>query len=101
MSARNFNIYGKVTRFGNITILKGDNNIGVQLHNTVVASKNLNTGEITLNTGGWQTATTKTAMNTALEQFQVNAKVFVDAGVWYVKFNGQTLFFSDNMKLGQ
>ena len=53
---------------------------------------------ITLNTGGWMTATTKTRMNQASSQFGLGYRVFQKNFEWFVthkrkthKFTGRTL----------
>jgi hypothetical protein len=58
----------------------------VRYHNTdVVVVKN---GEVTLNTGGWKTVTTKRRMNQAANQFGLNYHVFQEDHEWYVFWKG-------------
>jgi hypothetical protein len=54
---------------------------------------------ITLDSGGWRTATTKTRMNQASIQFGLGYQVFQANSAWFVSFKGKTLDFSDNMRL--
>jgi len=56
----------------------------VKYHNTVVVKFTPKT--ITLNTGGWKTATTKTRMNQASNSFNLGYNVFTKAGQWFVSF---------------
>lgn len=69
MSTRDFVIHGTKSRFGNVTIVKDNTHVGVKLHSTIVARMNLVTKTIQLNSGGWDTVTTRSAMNRALDQF--------------------------------
>jgi hypothetical protein len=53
---------------------------------------------ITLNSGGWHTATTKTRMNQASNQFGLGYSVVQRDFGWYVVFpSGMKLPFSDGM----
>lgn len=45
---------------------------------------------ITLNSGGWHTATTKLRMNQASNQFGLGYQVYQKDFDWYVKLPGQT-----------
>ena len=61
-------------------------------------------GFITLNTGGWSTATTKLRMNQASNQYNLGYKVYQKDFNWYVEFEGETIPFKENilvMKKGQ
>jgi hypothetical protein len=69
MSARSFDI-GKSKKFGNIRITNSPNEIIVTLHQTNVVVYDKNKGSIRLTSGGWQTPTTKTAINNALTQLE-------------------------------
>lgn len=55
----------------------------VKYHNTVVAKRDVN-GKITLNSGGWKTATTKVRMNQALRVWGTGYYVHQVKHVWYV-----------------
>lgn len=64
-------------------------NVSVQYHRTVVASmaqKHLNAPRVvTLNSGGWQTATTKTRINQFSNEFcNGRFRVTQEKGDWYV-----------------
>ena len=59
--------------------------IGVQYHRTVVACKEGN--QVTLKSGGWQTATTKLRMNQFSAQFcNRSYRVFQQKGDWFVSY---------------
>lgn len=60
-----------------------DGRVGVQYHATTVASIDTN-GRITLNSGGWKTATTKLRMNQALRQWGTEYYVHQVKGDWFV-----------------
>lgn len=62
---------GKVSETGDV--------FGVVLHNTTILAVD-NRGLITVNTGGWQTVTTKQRINQMLPD---NARIFQDDFVWY------------------
>lgn len=91
MSARSFTLNKR--RQGNITVertaIVGEGErIDIILHNTAVVIKH-ETGDVTLNTGGWRTVTTKTAINRALNLMGVKAYVHQVKGEWYVSINGE------------
>lgn len=52
---------------------------------------------VKLDSGGWQTATTKNRMNQASNQFDLGFYVFQKNFEWYVKVGEDTLEFEDNM----
>jgi hypothetical protein len=54
---------------------------------------------IVLDSGGWMTATTKTRMNQAANQYGLGYTVFQRDYEWFVDYNGDTLEFSDGMIL--
>jgi len=54
---------------------------------------------IVLKSGGWLTATTRTRMNQAANQFDLGYRVFQKNFKWYVQHKGKTLDFEDNMIL--
>lgn len=83
MSARTFDV-NHPKRYGNVTVMLN----AVKLHQTIVAEK---TEEgIMLNSGGWRTATTKTAINNALRQWGYPDQIFQKNHRWYI---GQTEYF--------
>ncbi len=66
-------------------------------HDTVVAK--FNQHEIVLNSGGWETATTKKRMNQFSEQHSLDYQVYQTKGQWHVDFKGEEIKFYDNMIL--
>jgi len=69
----------------------------VTYHSTVVVKFNHDT--IILNSGGWQTHTTKTRMNQASNQFDLGYSVFQKDYQWFVDYNNETIKFFDAMVL--
>ena len=64
----------------------------VTLHATPVVK--FDPSQIILNTGGWFTATTRTRMNQASNQFNLGYGVYQNKGAWYVSFKGNTIPFT-------
>lgn len=54
---------------------------------------------IRLDSGGWRTVTTRTAMNQASNQDELGFRVFQRAGDWFVTWQGRDLPFTDGMTL--
>lgn len=77
----------------------GHNTINVTYHRTVVVS--YNDRFITLDSGGYQTVTTKRRMNEASVTFGLGYQVFQVNFSWFVKFNGETIPFEDGMILAR
>ncbi len=97
MSARSFTLDKK--RQGNITIVRSENGgIVVQLHGHSVAGKD-ETGAIFVNSCGWHTVTTKTAINRFLDLLGVNWGVTQKKGNWFLTDNKTTLEFKDGMRV--
>ena len=70
----------------------------ITYHQTQVVR--FNSEFIVLNTGGWKTATTKTRMNQASNQFGLGYYVKQVGGNWYCDFNGfWNDFFGDKLTL--
>lgn len=63
-------------------------------HRTAVVS--FDAEKIILNTGGYRTATTKTRMNQAANQFRLGFQVFQKDFDWYVIFKGEKIPFNDD-----
>ena len=51
---------------------------------------------ITLDTGGWKTATTKLRMNQASAQFNLGYSVYQQKGQWFVSYRGVTRQFDQD-----
>jgi hypothetical protein len=78
----------------NTTVTANAVSTEITLYNTVVVSFDLET--ITLNTGGYFTATTKTRMMQASNQFSLGFAVYQKQGNWFVKYNGEIMPFVGN-----
>lgn len=103
MSARSFTLDKR--RQGNITvdrtIVEGEGEqIRIILHRTAVVTKQPN-GELHLNTNGWETVTTKTAMNRAFQLLGVNAYIYQKKGSWFIVTNGETVDYEDGMVINK
>lgn len=79
-------------RKGNTRIHKDNRSTDVVLYDTTIVSFDNNT--ITLDHGGWKTATTKQRMNQASDEFDLGYYVYRDNYRWYVRFNGKTYDFN-------
>ena len=71
----------------------------VVLHRTAIATYDHNTQALKLNTGGWQSVTTKSRLNAILDEVKYGAKVFQRQFDWYLSYNNQTVDFWDGMIL--
>lgn len=80
-------------KIGNNTYAEilSDNTVAIKLHSTYVV-KIRDDDTYTLNSGGWQTVTTKDRIN----QYSP-VRVYQRDFTWYVKINGRELPFIDNM----
>lgn len=69
----------------------------VKYHWTEVVK--FNDKEIILDSNGWRTATTRSRMNQASNQFDLNFGVFQKKGEWFVRFydGRETVPFQDEM----
>ncbi len=71
----------------------------ITYHNTIVVKyDNLN---ITLDSGGYETTSTKARMNQASNQFSLGYQVFQKDFTWYIKTNTQTIKFFDGIMLNR
>lgn len=82
-------------KVGNNTyaIRRDQNSIAIRLHNTDILTFSAN-GSIKLNTGGWETVTTKSRMNEFLPE---GYSVFQKSHVWYVDTPKGMVAYRDNM----
>jgi hypothetical protein len=78
-------------------IFSDDHYTMVVYHSTAIIK--WNNEEIILNSGGWQSATTKKKMNQASLQFNLGFSVYQKDFSWLVDYDNQTVPFVDNMKL--
>jgi len=60
----------------------------VRYWSTDVVTVDWHTGSITLNTGGWDTATTKLRMNQASSEWGLGYRVYQHKGDWFVSADG-------------
>ena len=66
-------------------------------HDTEVIKFNDET--IVLDSGGWETFTTKVRMNQASNEYNLGFQVYQRKFQWFVDFKGQTIPFDDGMML--
>ena len=71
----------------------------VVLHRTAIAVYDHNTQALKLNTGGWQSVTTKSRLNAILQEVMYGAGVFQKNFNWFLSYNNQTHNFNDGMIL--
>ena len=69
----------------------------VKYHSTDIIE--FNQVYIKLNSNGWQTATTKTRMNQAASQFNLNFNVYQKDFTWYISYFGHEIEYYDNIVL--
>ena len=80
------------------TSIRHDNGATVvRYHQTDVVTVAGN--QITLDSGGWRTVTTKRRMNQAANEFSLPFAVYQRRGEWFVDYRGETLRFADGMTL--
>lgn len=75
----------------------GDGNTEITYHSTRVVI--FNADLITLDSGGWHSATTKVRMNQAANTFHLGFQVFQKKHEWFVGFGEHTYPYSDKMRL--
>jgi len=91
---------GQVARISGRTtkITKGkDGSLAIRYHQTDVVLVAPD-GTIVLNTGGWNTNTTKNRMNQASSQFNLGYQVWQENGKWFVRWNKKVILF-DGIRL--
>ena len=79
----------------NIVMLQGLTS--VVYHSTAVVQ--FDSDKIILNSGGWETATTKSRMNQASHQYGLGFEVYQVDFTWYVDYKGETIPFTDGLIL--
>jgi hypothetical protein len=85
-----------VSQNNTVVYYDGDH-VVIKLHYTEVVK--FNHTEIILNSGCYETATTKTRMNQASNQYGLGFKVYQEDFIWYVKYRDFIVEFEDGMKL--
>ena len=73
----------------------------VVLHRTAIAVYDHKNQALKLNSGGYQTRTTKGRLNAILSELIAGARVFQRDFNWYLNYNNQTHDFMDGMILSQ
>lgn len=97
MSARSFVLNKK--RQGNITVYHdGLGFYQIVLHSTPVFTRYTD-GTIELRSGGWETTTTKTAINRAFDLFDIQGRIWQTKYVWKLTYEGITTNFYDGMQV--
>jgi len=71
----------------------------IVLHRTAIAVYDHNTQALKLNTGGWQSVTTKSRLNAILQGLIAGASVFQRDFNWFLNYNNVTHDFNDGMIL--
>jgi len=71
----------------------------VVLYNTAIATYDHNLKAVKLNSGGYQTVTTKSRLNAIIQGLIAGASVYQKAFDWYLSYNNQTVDFWDGMIL--
>ena len=79
----------------NIVMLQGLTS--VVYHSTAVVQ--FDSDKIILNSGGWETATTKSRMNQTSHQYNLGFEVYQVNFTWYVDYKGETIPFADGLIL--
>ena len=99
MSARNFNIHVRTKKQGVIKVEDlGGGLVAVDYRGTkIVIEQSHDT--IKLNSNGWYSATTKTAMNRYFSERNLPLSVYQKDFKWYVSQNGKITEYSDNMEI--
>jgi len=89
----------QLQRVGNhaTSIFTEDGFTKIVYHTTVVVKFNYDT--IVLNSGGWETATTKVRMNQASSQYNLGFTVLQKDFEWFISYNGKVIDFHDNIEL--
>ena len=67
----------------------------VRYHYTDVVKVDWDTGIITLNTGGWETSTTKLRMNQASSEWGLGYHVYQHKHDWFVTHDGNTYNYTE------
>lgn len=81
------------------TVSTSDGMTRVTFYHTDVVR--FNAEKIILDSGGWKTATTKTRMNQASNQFDLGFSVFQKDHEWFVEVDGKPFVFVDGMEIAR
>jgi len=86
-----------LSKKGNTKIIPYFNGQIVKLYNTSIVI--FDEKQITLNSGGYQTSTTKNRMNQTSTEYNMGFYVWQKKGRWFVNFQGEEMEFFDGMEL--
>lgn len=80
------------------TTIINNNRDGIEViyHSTKVLT--VKNGIVTLNSGGYRTATTKRRMNQGAAKFNLDFVVYQDKFDWFVNLRGDIIPFTDGMQ---
>ena len=78
---------------GNTVVTNDDKGILVRLYNTTIVKVDNDTNSITLDTGGYNTKTTKDRMNLTSDTFNLGFRVYQKDFTWYVSYKGKEMMF--------
>lgn len=95
MSARSFTLNKR--RQGNITIERDSLSLNCVLHKTTVCK--ITGNQVQLQSGGWQTITTKTAINRFLFLNGFNYGIVQIKGIWFIEHGTSLKPYVDGMIL--
>ena len=73
----------------------------IVLHRTAIAVYDHKNQALKLNSGGYQTVTTKSRLNAILQGLIAGASVYQKQFEWFLNYNNQTHDFNDGMILTQ
>jgi len=76
-----------MTKNNTVVIHHRNGDTGVILHQTEIVRFNKN--RIILNTGGYDTATTKKRMNEVSQEFNLGYEVYQSDHTWYIYYDGE------------
>ena len=97
--------FDDLAKYNNTSAIHDGDTWLVRLHNTnIFKMVEEESGRvITLNSGGWQTTTTKKRINEAFEAIGGRSRVIQVKGTWYVSTccDDKMVLFEDGMKLSQ
>lgn len=80
------------------TTIRGNENGALEVVYVSTPIVKLEGDTVTLNSGGWETVTTKRKMNQTSNQFDLGFGVFQKDWIWFVDLpNGETVKFTDGM----
>ncbi len=100
LNGRNRRKYARNTYFERIS----ENVIGVKLHNTYIVTVSKESPTIVLNTGGWETVTTRQRINSVLNMFFKGTRIGVSTTKNFMHFRGAIgtpVEFFDGMQIGE